>query len=157
LSPQTLNLLKLIPLPNAPGRLNGTADNYVASGIEGFDKDSFDVRVDFRSSEKLAMFGRYSFADFARNGPTPFGPGGGSALVSLGRTCKVRNQSVAYGLDYSWSSTLVSDFRFGFFRYKVNVLPFDFGKNTAADAGVKGLNNDSFSSGLFAGFINGNS
>ncbi|MCG3161429.1 MAG: hypothetical protein JMDDDDMK_02612 [Acidobacteria bacterium] len=156
LSQQALNVLKLIPLPNAPGRLNGTADNYVASGIEGFDKDSFDVRVDFRSSDKLSMFGRYSFADFSRNGPTAFGAGGGSELVSLGGSSKVRNQSVAFGFDYSWSSTLVTDFRFGFFRYKVNVLPFDFGKNTAADAGIKGLNNDAFSSGLFAGFIKGN-
>jgi hypothetical protein len=156
LSQQALNVLKLIPLPNAPGRLNGTADNYVASGIEGFDKDSFDVRIDFTSSEKLSLFGRYSYADFARNGPTAFGAGGGSELVSLGGTSKVRNQSVAFGLDYNWSSTLVTDFRFGFFRYKVNVLPFDFGKKTAADAGIKGLNNDDFSSGLFAGFIKGN-
>jgi hypothetical protein len=156
LSTQALNVLKLIPLPNAPGRLNGTTDNFVASGIEGFDKDSFDVRVDYRSSEKLTMFGRYSFADFARNGPTAFGAGGGSELVSLGGDSKVRNQSVAYGFDYTWNAGLVTDFRFGFFRYKVNVLPFDFGRKTAEDAGIRGLNNDDFSSGLFAGFISGN-
>jgi hypothetical protein len=156
LSQQALNVLKLIPLPNAAGRLNGTADNYVASGIEGFDKDSFDVRIDFRSSEKMTMFGRYSFADFSRNGPTSFGNGGGAELVSLGGTSKVRNQSLAYGLDYSWSPTLVTDFRFGFFRYKVNVLPFDYLKKTAQDAGIPGLNLDDFSSGLFAGFIKGN-
>ncbi len=156
LSVQALNVLKLIPLPNAPGRLNGTTDNYVASGIEGFDKDSFDARIDFKSTEKLSMFGRYSFADFARNGPTAFGAGGGAELVSLGGDSKVRNQSVAYGFDYSWNSTLITDFRFGFFRYKVNVLPFDYGKTTAKDAGINGLNNDAFSSGLFAGFIDGN-
>jgi hypothetical protein len=156
LSTQALNVLKLIPLPNAPGRLNGTTDNFVASGIEGFDKDSFDVRVDYRSSEKLTMFGRYSFADFARNGPTAFGAGGGSELVSLGGDSKVRNQSVAYGFDYTWNAGLVTDFRFGFFRYKVNVLPFDFGRKTAEEAGIRGLNNDDFSSGLFAGFISGN-
>ncbi|MFN7946072.1 MAG: TonB-dependent receptor [Blastocatellia bacterium] len=156
LSQQALNVLKLIPLPNVPGRLNGTTDNYVAAGIEGFDKDSFDVRVDYKSTEKLSMFGRYSFADFTRNGPTAFGQGGGAELVSLGGSSKVRNQSVAYGFDYSWNPTLVTDFRFGFFRYKVNVLPFDFGKNTASDLGIKGLNLDPFSSGLFAGFIKGN-
>ncbi len=156
LSPQALNVLRLIPLPNAPGRLNGTADNYVASGIEGFDKDSFDIRSDYRATENLSMFGRYSFADFSRNGPTAFGAGGGPELVSLGGTSKVRNQSVAYGFDYAWSSTLVTDFRFGFFRYKVNVLPFDFGKKTAEEAGIRGLNLDDFSSGLFGGFINGN-
>ena len=65
------------------------------------------------------------------------GAGGGPEFVSLGGSSKVRNQSVAYGFDYSWSSSLVTDFRFGFFRYKVNVLPFDFGQNTAADAGIK--------------------
>jgi hypothetical protein len=156
LSQQAINILNLIPLPNAPGRLNGTTDNYVASGIEGFDKDSFDARIDFRSTEKLSMFGRYSFFDFTRNGPTAFGAGGGSELVSLGGSSKVRNQSVAYGFDYSWSPTLVTDFRFGFFRYKVNVLPFDFLKKTADDVGVRGLNLDDFSSGLFAGFIKGN-
>ncbi len=153
LSPQALNILRLIPLPNAPGQRSGTILNYVASGIEGFDKDSFDVRIDVKLSDKLNTFGRYSFADFARNGPTALGQGGGRDLVSLGGTSKVRNQSVAYGFDYSWSSTLVTDFRFGFFRYKVNVLPFDFGKNTASDVGVPGLNLDPFSSGLFAGNV----
>jgi hypothetical protein len=156
LSQQALNILKLIPLPNAPGLVNGTQDNYVASGIEGFDKDSFDTRVDYRLSEKLSMFGRYSFANFTRNGPTSFGQGGGPELVSLGGSSKVRNQSVAYGFDYSWSPTLVTDFRFGFFRYKVNVLPFDYLKKTAEEAGIKGLNLNDFSSGLFAGFVNGN-
>jgi len=156
LSPQTLNILKLLPTPTSTGRLNGTTDNFVAGGIEGFDKDSFDTRIDFRATEKLSMFGRYSFANFTRNGPTAFGAGGGPELVSLGGSSKVRNQSVAYGFDYSWSSTLVTDFRFGFFRYKVSVLPFDFLKKTADDVGVRGLNLDDFSSGLFAGFIDGN-
>jgi outer membrane receptor protein involved in Fe transport len=155
LSPQALNILKLIPAPNATGRDNGTRDNYVASGIEAFDGDTFDVRIDARMTENLNMFGRYSFADFERNGPTAFGSGGGQELVSLGGVSKVRNQSVAYGFDYTWSPTLVTDFRFGFFRYKVNVLPFDFGQNTATDVGVPGLNLDPFSSGLFAGFVAG--
>ena len=155
LSQQALNVLALIPRPNAPGRDNGTRDNFVASGIEGFDKDSFDVRIDARLTDKLNMFGRYSFADFERIGPTAFGAGGGPELVSLGGTSKVRNQSVAYGFDYTWGPTLITDFRFGFFRYKVNVLPFDFGQDTASDVGVSGLNLDDFSSGLFAGFVSG--
>ncbi|MBL8190553.1 MAG: TonB-dependent receptor, partial [Acidobacteria bacterium] len=155
ISTQATNILKLIPLPNAPGRANGTRDNYVASGSEPFNGDTFNVRIDTKLTDNLNMFGRYSFADFERNGPTSFGTGGGPELVSLGGSSKVRNQSVAYGFDYTWNSTLVTDFRFGFFRYKVNVLPFDFGKNTANDVGVPGLNLDPFSSGLFAGFVGG--
>lgn len=155
ISTQAANILKLIPLPNAPGRDNGTRDNFVASGSEPFNGDTFNVRIDTKLTDNLNMFGRYSFADFERNGPTSFGTGGGPELVSLGGSSKVRNQSVAYGFDYTWNSTLVTDFRFGFFRYKVNVLPFDFGKNTANDVGVPGLNLDPFSSGLFAGFVGG--
>src|SRR5262249_10528599 len=126
---------------------------FVASGSEGFDKDSFDVRIDANNSDRMNMFGRYSFADFRLDGPTAFGEGGGPELVTFGGVSKVRNQSVAYGFNYTWNHTLVTDFRFGYFRYRVNVLPSDFGKNTASEVGVPGLNRDLFSSGLFAGFV----
>jgi hypothetical protein len=46
LSPQALNILSLIPKPNADGRDNGTRENYVASGSEIFDGDAFNVRMD---------------------------------------------------------------------------------------------------------------
>jgi hypothetical protein len=155
LSAQAQAILRLIPAPNAPGRENGTRDNYVASGSESFTENSFNGRVDGRLSESLNTFIRYSLGDFLRDGPTAFGPGGGQELVSLGGVSDANNQSLAFGLDKTFSSTLLADFRFGFFRYKVNVLPFDFGTRTAADAGIPGLNlDDTFSSGLPAGFIN---
>src|SRR5215510_13599926 len=154
LSPQALNLLRLIPQPNvANAPANGTLNNFIASGSEGFDKDSFDIRIDAKNTDKLNMFARYSFADFRLNGPTAFGEGGGPELVTFGGQSKVRNQSLAYGFDHTWSDRMVTDFRFGFFRYKVNVLPSDFGKNIASDVGAPGLNLDQFSSGLFAGFV----
>ncbi len=56
LSPQVLNLLKLIPLPNLPG----TDFNFTASGTEAFDSDQFNVRDDHYWSENLHLFGRYS-------------------------------------------------------------------------------------------------
>lgn len=156
LSPQAQAILELIPTPNAAGRDNGTRDNYVASGIEEFRENSFNVRVDGRLNDKINTFGRYSFGTFFRDGPTAFGQGGGQQLVSLGGVSDVINQSLAYGVDYTWSPTLLADFRFGFFRYKVDVLPFDFGTTPAADAGIPGLNLDNtFSSGLPAGFVSG--
>ncbi|HEX8090916.1 MAG TPA: hypothetical protein VF762_18795, partial [Blastocatellia bacterium] len=155
LSPQALNILKLIPEPNAPGRENGTRDNFVAAGSELFDNDTFDVRIDNRFSDKLNLFGRYSFADYTRDGPGAFGRGGGLELVSLGGTSKVRNHSLALGFDYTLSQSTLVDFRFGYFKYGVNVLPFDFGTTPATDAGIPGLNFDDFSSGLFAGFVEG--
>ncbi|HYP28587.1 MAG TPA: TonB-dependent receptor [Blastocatellia bacterium] len=157
LSPQALALLNLIPLPNAAGTENGTRNNFVASGSEIFDNDTFDVRIDNRVSGNFNLFGRYSFADYTRNGPQAFGAGGGRQLVSLGGLSKVRNHSLALGFDYTLSSTMLVDFRFGFFKYGVNVLPNDFGTRPAADAGIPGLNlDDTFTSGLFAAFISDN-
>ena len=156
LSPQAQALLNLIPLPNAAGRDNGTEDNYVASASETFDENSFNVRLDGRLSDNVNTFLRYSLGDFFRNGPTAFGAGGGQELVSLGGVSDVRNQSLAYGLDYTISPQMLADFRFGYFQYDVDVLPFDFGTRPASDAGIPGLNlDDTFSSGLPAGFVQG--
>ena len=155
-SQQALNLLKLIPTPNAAGTDNGTRNNFVAAGSEIFNNDTFDVRIDNRLTDKLNLFGRYSFANYTRNGPQAFGKGGGQQLVSLGGDSKVRNHSVAIGFDYTLSPTMLVDFRFGFFKYGVQVLPSDFGTRPAADAGVPGLNlDDTFTSGLFEGFVQG--
>jgi hypothetical protein len=157
ISPQTRNLLQLLPRPNVPGRENGTIDNYVGSGSETFDANAFNVRIDGRLRDGINTFGRYSIGDFLRNGPQVFGEGGGDELVSLGGVSDVRNQSVAAGLDYAFSSSLLADFRFGWFRYNVNVLPSDFGTTPARDAGIPGLNLDqTFSSGLPAIFIGEN-
>src|SRR5437773_1088274 len=154
LSSQALAILKLIPLPNRPGDSNGTLNNFVVSGSEVFNDDTFDVRVDNRVNDRLNLFGRYSVAKFDRNGPTAFGTGGGQELVSLGGVSKVKNQSLALGFDRTIGSNMTADFRFGWFKYKVDVLPFDFGTTPASDAGIPGLNLDkTFTSGLFGGFI----
>ncbi|MBA3713205.1 MAG: TonB-dependent receptor [Pyrinomonadaceae bacterium] len=140
LSPQAQRLLQLIPLPNAPGVDGGTRDNFVVGGTEIFDANAYNVRIDGRLTEKMNIFGRYSYLGSLRDGETAFGQGGGSELVTLGGVSKGRNQSLAIGMDYTLSPTAIVDVRFGFFRYKVNVLPFDFGTTPAADAGIPGLN-----------------
>ena len=127
LSPQALNILSLIPKPNADGRDNGTLENYVASGSETFDGDAFNVRMDGRLAKRVNVFGRYSLAHFTRDGPTAFGEGGGPALVSLGGSSVATNQSLALGLDYTLSPSALVDVRFGFFRYKVDVRQTDYG------------------------------
>jgi hypothetical protein len=143
-SAQATALLALIPAPTLPGTIN----NFTASGSELFDNDTFDVRIDDRTTQSLNIFGRYSFANFTRNGPTVFGPGGGRELVTLGGSSKVRNQSLALGFDKTFNPTTLLDMRFGFFKYKVNVLPFDFGEANTTALGIPGANFDDFSSGL---------
>ena len=68
----------------------------------------------------------------------------------------VRNQSIAGGFDYTLRPTWMTDFRFGFFRYRVFVDPNGVGTAPATDAGIPGLNLDkTFTSGMPAFFING--
>ena len=63
---------------------------------------------------------------------------------------------MAAGSDITLNQTTFLDVRFGFFKYGVDVLPFDYGTTPAADAGIPGPNNDkTFTSGLPAFFFNG--
>lgn len=149
LSPQALAILNLMPTPTN----SGLVDNFVASGSETFNNDVFNVRIDGRLSDNFNLFGRYSQAKFNLTGPTAFGQGGGAELVSLGGSSRTNNKSLALGFDYSLSPTTIVDFRFGYFNYKVNVLPFDYQTTPATTAGIPGLNLNDFSSGLFAGFV----
>ena len=157
-SPQARALLDLIPRPNAPGSENGTRDNYTASGVEEFTQNSYNTRIDGRLSDRMNTFGRYSLGKFTRSGEGALGVGGGGpALVGIAGVSESRNQSLAYGIDTTISQTLLVDFRFGWFQYKVDVLPADFGTTPAADAGIPNLNNDStFTSGLPSLFMRGN-
>jgi hypothetical protein len=151
-SRQALSILQLIPMPNAPGLDNGTRNNFATSGIENFTQNSTNVRIDGRLSDAINTFGRYSFGKFHRAAPSAFGSGGGPSVIgpgNLGGVSDSRNQSLAYGVDYAISSTLLADFRFGWFQYKVDVFPNDFGTTPAADAGIPNLNKDTnFTSGL---------
>ncbi|MFH3733244.1 hypothetical protein WAH84_20760, partial [Acinetobacter baumannii] len=47
------------------------------------------------------------------------------------------------------SPNTITDFRFGYFRYRVKVLPGGVGTRPAAEAGIPGLNvDDFFTSGM---------
>ena len=84
------------------------------------------------------MFGRYSFARFVRDGPTAFGRAAARSWSASAACRRSKNHSLALGVDHTLSPTLLADFRFGWFSYKVDVLPFDFGTTPATDAGIPG-------------------
>jgi hypothetical protein len=67
-----------------------------------------------------------------------------------------RNQNIAAGANYVLKPHLLIDFRFGFFRYHVNVLPNDTGTTPAKDAGIPGVNlDDPLTSGMPFVFVDG--
>jgi hypothetical protein len=157
LSPQALNLIKLLPAPNnidpnVDPSLRGLVNNYVSSGSEQFDSNQWDTRWDYFINEKSSLFGRYSDAEFNKFAPGAFGAAiGGPSLnnITFAGLSDVGNRSLALGYTRTISPTLIADFRFGYMRYRVNVLPSGLGTSPAKDAGIPGLNLDNyFTSGL---------
>ncbi|HZS57223.1 MAG TPA: hypothetical protein VFA65_22665, partial [Bryobacteraceae bacterium] len=140
LSPQAGALLNLIPLPNLTAAPN--QPNYVGSGSVALLENSFDVRSDYFVTDKLRVFGRYSMQRFNMTSPALFGLAGGSGFDSsqFAGTSYSLNHSVAIGADYTVTPTLLTDFRFGWFRYYVNVNPLGEDTTPATTAGIPGLN-----------------
>lgn len=149
ISPQALKLLQAIPLPNTTGA-NAAAPNYSASGFGLLNSDAFNVRVDRYQSEKLHLFGRYSFMRYAVSAPGAFGElAGGPSFSSFSGDSSLRNQSLTAAADYVLRPDWLTDFRFGYFRYRVFVNPNGLGTSPAKDAGIPGLNlDDYYTSGM---------
>jgi hypothetical protein len=138
------HILSLLPKPNATGKNNGTVDNYTANGSGSFNDYQYTGRVDYSANQKLQIFGRYSHAHFLLSGKPVFGPqigGPGLGYLGLAGQSLIQNYSVASGFNYTLSSTLLTDFRFGYFRYNPHSTKFDQGNSTAASSlGLPGLN-----------------
>ena len=99
-------------------------DNYLASGQEVFRGDQFDVRTDYNASSRLRLFGRYSFGDFYDNGTPAFGTdagGTGTNPAGFAGVARTRNQGISSGFTYSLNPKILTDFRFGYFRYRLNL------------------------------------
>jgi outer membrane receptor protein involved in Fe transport len=158
ISPQALYLLKLIPLPNAPGTQDGTANNYNAGGTGATNQNQFDVRVDHELREAMHAFGRYSYFDNANSANVIFGPAGGTGFSSItnnfGGSATARNQSAVAGMDIALNPKFLTDFRLGYLRYHVSTEKYDGEQNLATMADIPGLNlGTTFTSGAPAFFM----
>ncbi len=158
IAPQAKALLGYIPLPNIAGA-SGAAPNYAASGTGIVNWDGFDVRIDRYQTEKLHMFGRYSFLAVGQTNPGAFGLAAGGPqfqTMAFAGAASLRDQSLSYGADYVISPTWLTDFRFGYFRYRVFVNPNGLGTSPAQDAGIPGLNLDNYFTSAMPNFrLNG--
>jgi Carboxypeptidase regulatory-like domain/TonB dependent receptor len=163
LSPQAINLLNYLPQPNTKTGKSGSSSlvaqaGYENTGVEPWNDDEFDLRADQNISEKLKLFGRYSFADFRIDASGVFGALAGGPGIStdlFAGTSRSRNQSISSGFDYILTPSLNVDFRFGFFRYHVDVFQNGLSTTPASDAGIPNLNlGNAFTSGMPAITIN---
>jgi hypothetical protein len=147
-SPQMVNFLAMIALPTSGSLTN----NYTASGVDSFGNDDFDLRADYVLSSKLRAFARYSFSDFRETGSPALGAAGGIGTnpSEFAGVMSDRNQGISSGFSLTINPSLLTDFRFGFFRYNLRMDSLDSGTSPATDAGIIGLNlnGDPYSSGL---------
>ena len=151
-------IMSYLPPPNTGA--GAIVNNYIASGSELYDTNQPNGRIDYNISPKANFFARYTLADFTIQAPAAFGAvAGGPALAGLnfaGQSLD-RNQSLALGLTYTFSPSVVGEFRFGTFRYRIRVEPFGAGTTPATQAGLPGLNlGTPETSGMPAFYINGN-
>ena len=146
LSAPAVALLGQFPSPDPA--VTGLTDNYSKGGVGVFNSDQFNIRIDDQTTTKLHTFGRYSFANYKQSAAGIFGALGGIGFGQggLGGIPTSRDQSIASGFDYTVSSSLLTDFRFGYVRYHVSVSPNGQGTNPATAVGIPGLNLNALSS-----------
>ena len=129
--------------------LTSLADNYLANQNNPNNQDSFDIRVDHRFREEDQIIVSYSFGDLRSQQPGPLGvPWGGSdCCPSISNS---RSQHVGVGYTHTFSPTVLNDLHGGYFRYAVNALPFNFGKDLSTQLGIPNANRPGYpnSSGL---------
>ena len=147
LSPQALALLNYFPAPTTGGPFN----NYAVSGADQINGNVWDTRWDYYLNEKNTFFGRYSYADYTQQAPGAFGATAGGPNfnnANFAGNSKALNQSGAAGWTYTKSPTTINEFRFGYLRYHVNVLPNGYGSQPVASL-IPNLNTDTtYTSGL---------
>jgi hypothetical protein len=140
------NIANFYPAATDPTSLT---NNYLANQNNLNDQDSFDIRVDHRFREQDQIFGSYSFGDVRSQQPGPLGPlwGGSDCCPSISDS---RAQHVGIGYTHTFNASLLNDFHGGYFRYAVNALPFNFGKDLGSQLGIPNVNRPGYpnSSGL---------
>ena len=151
ISPIAQKMLSLMPAPTS----NAVTNNFVFSGSGPFKQNQFDTRIDFNASQTLQVFGRFSLAYYTLSGEPALGPqlgGVGNGLAGLSGSSINHDYSLASGFTKTVSSTLLTDFRFGWFKYNPQTSKPDAGVAAATNLGIPGLNQtgaqELFTSGL---------
>lgn len=126
LDPVGQRIAAVSPSPNA-GAPGQTDNNFVNAPVTSNRTDQFDVRVDHSFSNRLNVFGRYSFADTNLFNPAPRpGLAEGSTNDTFGAAL-LRSQGVAAGATWVFSPSMISELRFGLARGNFFQTPPNFG------------------------------
>lgn len=136
ISPVSTALLALIPLPNV-----GT-NTFLGNGSVKFNSDQYDGRVDFNINPNNRIFFRYDLFRDTINSPAIFGIAGGPSFNGLygPGNSHGQNHNGAVNWNHIFGPSWLFNLRYSYFRYQVDVLPVDYGTNTATTVGIPGIN-----------------
>ncbi|HKW24312.1 MAG TPA: TonB-dependent receptor [Terriglobales bacterium] len=138
-SPVAQNILSMFPAPTA----GSVTNNFVFSGSGPFKQNQFDTRIDFDVSQTLQVFGRFSLAYYSLSGTPALGEalgGVGTGLGGLSGSSINHDYSLSSGFTKTISSTLLTDFRFGYFKYNPNTHKPDEGVAAATNLNIPNMN-----------------
>jgi hypothetical protein len=139
LSPVAVKILKLFPQPSTADQRN----NFLVSGSGPFHGNAFDGRGDYQAPGNLHIFGRFTQAYYSLTGSPALGiglGGQGGGIGGLSGSSNIHNRSLAAGFDKAISTTLLTDFRFGWFKYNPHSVKPDANVQAATALGLNGLN-----------------
>jgi Carboxypeptidase regulatory-like domain len=131
---------------------NNLQNNFVGSGSGPYNQNAFDVRIDYAATSTVNVFGRFSLDYFTLSGKGLLGAlgGPGNGLLGLSGSSNVHNYSLASGFTKTFSSSLLTDFRFGYFKYNPQTSKPDSGTPMTAFGIPNANTSDPKTSGLGA-------
>jgi Carboxypeptidase regulatory-like domain len=139
---------QLYPLPNTAGRRteNGqTIDNYVINPTQRRTDDQADVRIDHGFGDANRAFVRYSMQSANRVIPPALPNGDGGATAG---TYDIDAQSIAFNDTHTFGLRWLNELRIGWSGIDLGFTRFGYGRNTAAELGIPGINVDERTSGM---------
>jgi Carboxypeptidase regulatory-like domain/TonB dependent receptor len=156
ISTQAAAVLAKFPTPTTGDLTN----NFVGSGSGPYTQNAMDTRIDYNAPRNYQVFGRFSLDYFSLSGKGALGALGGPGFGpgNLNGTSIVHNYSLATGFNKAIGTTLLTDFRFGYFKYNPQTAFSDASTTPMTAFGIPGLNLGTSTTGglsLFRPQING--
>ncbi|HEY7181683.1 MAG TPA: TonB-dependent receptor, partial [Blastocatellia bacterium] len=120
-------LANYYPLPNNPG--NSNANLFLQTPVPS-DTNGYDVRIDHVLTKKQSVYGRWSWKDVSATGQ--------NGLLPSEKIAE-HNRNLLISHNYTLTSNLINEFRFGISRFSSQVLFPIKGADALAELNIAGL------------------
>jgi len=131
-SPIALQILQYLPASNIPG----TAQGYIAKGINRPDRNQYLAKFDHRVSDDNSAY--FRFARQRSNGYQAF-PSARNFYPNFGRDALSRNDTYAVSDTHIFSPTFINEARFGYFNQDTQNLGENRNLDYNAQFGIQGV------------------